>query len=336
MSEEKYRFDLSDGFGKEDIFAIFTSIWRAIAFVLKVILFPYVWILRMLSRSVRFIKSKKAGDKPLTEDEKRFMESLPTFFILVGFFIGLLYAVFIVVFGTDALDSFFSNLQLDQPLEIIQWWLLLFIEIILWIIGLDTYFTLNESITNTFHQVEGTKVFRFGLVDVIRVSFEFIAELFTSDPLLLFFGIGIVGVVIAIVWIVISETGIVSGLISLVVRIYRLFRDTPGKAYNKVFNMYLGFNKRLSSFVIGTNRIENNHRSFHKKITVYSLGLGIWTFLGGIFVYASQDLGGDVTLQIFFIMIVLIVFGLGVGIVEMLLIVQFLDRISGGKYKETT
>ena len=130
MTQEKYRFDLSDGFGKEDIFAIFKGFWNIIAFFLKLILFPYVWILRMLSRSVRFIKSREAGNKPLTEDEQLFMESTPTFFILVGFFIGLLVAVFVALFGTDAVNTFLEKLSLDTVIEAIGWWLMLILEII--------------------------------------------------------------------------------------------------------------------------------------------------------------------------------------------------------------
>ena len=86
MTQEKYRFDLSDGFGKEDIFAIFAGFWKFITFLLKLVLFPYFWILRMLSRSIRFVKIREPSDRLLTEDEKLFMESTPTFFILVGFF----------------------------------------------------------------------------------------------------------------------------------------------------------------------------------------------------------------------------------------------------------
>ena len=118
-----------------------------------------------------------------------------------------------------------------------------------------------------------------------------LANVFTSNPLLLFFGIGLVGIVIAVLWIILSETGIVSGIISLFVKIFRFFRTTPGNVYSRIHNIYLGFNNRLSALVIGTKRIENNHRSFHKKVLLYSLGLGIWTFLGGLFVYASQDFG---------------------------------------------
>jgi hypothetical protein len=321
MTQEKHQFDLSDGFGKEDIYAILAGIWNFIAFLLKLFLFPYVWILRMLSRSVRFVKTKDASDNLLTEDEQMFMESTPTFFILFGFFVGVLVVLFVAVFGSDAVSDFLEKLSLDSLLETIEWWLLLFLEIILSIIGLDT-------------TVDGVKTYRkYGIIDFFRVIFEILTEIFTSDPLLLFLGIGLVGIAIAVIWIVISETGIVSRLISIIVTVVSYIITTPGNIYSRTNRVYLAFNKRLSSIVIGTDRIQNNQKSFHKKILLYSLGLGIWTFLGGLFVLASQEFG-DTTLQITFIMIVCIVFGLGVGIIEMFLIVRFLDIVSRGKYSE--
>ncbi len=321
MTQEKYRFDLSDGFGKDDIFAIFAGIWNFIAFLLKLVLFPYVWILRMLSRSVRFIKTRESSDKLLTEDEQLFMESTPTFFILVGFFVGILVAVVVAVFGSDAVSNFLEDLSIDSLVENLGDILGLFLEIILWIIGLDT----------------GTgedKIERWGIVDFFRGIFEILTGVFTSDPALLFIGIGLVGVAIAVVWIVISETGIVSRAISIIVKTVSFIITTPGNIYERTYRVYIGFNKRLSAIVIGTDRIQNNQKSFHKKILVYSLGLGIWTFLGGLFVLASQEFNGDTTLQISFIMFVLIVFGLGVGIIEMFIIVRFLDIVSRGKYSE--
>lgn len=320
MTQEKHRFDLSDGFGKEDVFAIFAGIWNFIAFLLKLVLFPYVWILRMLSRSVRFAKTREGSDNLLTEDEQLFMESTPTFFILVGFFVGLLVAVVVAVFGSEAVSDFLEKLSLDSLLENLADLLQLVLEVILWIIGLDT-------------TVDGVKTERWGIIDFFRTIFEFLTEIFTSDPLLLFIGIGLVGIAIAVIWIVISETGIVSKLISIIVTVVSYIITTPGNIYSRTNRIYLAFNKRLSSIVIGTDRIQTNQKSFHKKILLYSLGLGIWTFLGGLFVLASQDFG-DTTLQITFIMIVCIVFGLGVGIIEMFLIVRFLDVVSRGKYSE--
>jgi len=318
LSEKKYVFDLSDGFGKSDVFAIFAAIGHLIAFVFKVIFYPYVWILRMFGRSFRFARSKESVDNTLSDDQRLFMESIPTFFILVGVFMGLIIAIFIGFIGSDAVERFLESLSLDTLIESLGWWLTLFLEIILWIIGLDT----------------GTgedKIYRFGIVDIIRGIFEIILAIFSSDPVLLFIGIGLVGIALAVVWILVSETGIVAGVVSFIAGVTKFLIFAPRRVYDKANNIYLGFNRRLGAIVLGDTRLGMYTVAFHRKILFYSLGLGIWTFLGGLFVLASNPFS-DVSFQIGFVLIVLLFFGLGVGIVEIFLIVRFLDAVSRGKY----
>lgn len=318
MSDKKYFFDLSDGFGKADIFAILVAIGSLIAFFFKVIFYPYVWILRMFGRSFRFARSKDTVDSPLSEDQRMFMESIPTFFILVGVFMGVLIAIFIGFVGSDAVERFLESLSLDTLIQSVGWWLTLFLEIILWIIGLDTGTGEN-------------KIYRFGIVDIIRGIFEIILAIFSSDPVLLFFGIGLVGIAIAAVWILVSETGIVSGLITVTTSVTKFLIFAPRRVYNRANAIYLGFNRRLGAIVLGDTRLGMYTVGFHRKILLYSLGLGIWTFLGGLFVLASNPFS-DVSFQIGFVLIVLLFFGLGVGIIEIFLIVRFLDTVSRGKY----
>ena len=103
----KYTFDLSDGLQKEDFFAIFVSIWTFIKLIFKLIFYPYVWILRMFGRSIRFVRTKDASEKPLNEDERSFMESIPTFFVLLGFFMGLLLGIVVAIGASEKINAFF-------------------------------------------------------------------------------------------------------------------------------------------------------------------------------------------------------------------------------------
>jgi len=323
LSEEKtkgtYRFDLSDGFGKDDIFAILGGLWYLIIGLLKVILWPYVWIFREFGRSFRFVQAKDASNKPLNEDERIFMESIPTFFVAIGLFLGIFVGVFYAIFGSDAIESFIQSISLDYIIGGIVWFLGLGLEIILWIIGLDT-------------GTGADKIERFGIVDIIRTIFEIIVGIFTQDAVLLFLGIGIIGVLIAVIWIVISETGIVSAVISTIRKTFHFLRTAPKKVFDKGNNIFMAFNRKLAAFVIGTERLENRTVSFHRKILLYSLGLGLWSLLGGLVTLASQPEFSETALQVGFILVVLTFFGFGVGIVEMFLITRFLDIVSRGKY----
>lgn len=317
-----YSFDLSDGFGGEDIKAIFSGIWRFFVGILKFIFFPYVWIYRIFGRSIRFIRVK-ATDNPLSAEERAFMESIPGFFVLTGFFGGILFVIIIYLIGRD-LSSFFDKIELSTILDTIGQFLEGILEVVLWIIGVDKR---NEA---------GVVVLdRFGILDILGYIFDFIAGLvrvITDHPLGLFLGIGVVGIVIAAIWIIISETGVIKRIFSVIAKIFTVVVTTPHKGYNRINKIYLGFNRTLSKVILGEKRLEGYKVGFHKKIILYSFFLGFYTFIAGIFVIATQDppLTGD-TLY-FMIFTILVTLGIGVGILELFIIVRFIDVVSRGGY----
>jgi hypothetical protein len=322
----RYTFDLSDGFGREDIFAVFAAIWNFIKLIFKIIFYPYVWMIRMFGRSIRFVRTKEAAEKLLNEDERYFMESVPTFFVLMGFFLGLLLGVIVAFGASDAITEFFESLSLDTLISGIAWWLLVIIEIILTIIGLG-YHDIDFLVWKKGDERS------LGLIDWIRGFFELMYNIVQSDPVLLFLGIGLIGISLAVIWIVVSETGIVSGVLSVVRTILHFLVTAPYKAFDMANQIFLATNHKLSSFVIGTERLENRTVSFHRKILLYALALGLWTFLGGLFVLAAEVAPTDpAAQQIAFFLIILFVFGVGVGIIELFVIVRFLDTVSRKKY----
>ncbi|UCE13543.1 MAG: hypothetical protein JSV04_15360 [Candidatus Heimdallarchaeota archaeon] len=339
MSEEtvekkgKYSFDLSDGVGKEDIFAIFAAIWGFIATILKIILWPYVWIFRIISRSIRFIRTKEATENPLSEDERQFMESIPTFFIFVGFFSGLLLAVLVWIFGTDVFEKMYSSITgLDDFILGVFTFFDIIIELIFTIIGIGyrPERWLGKQIL--FIKFEGTER-SSGILDIVRTIFEFIWAFVQEDPLLLFISVGIGGVIVIVVLIILSETGVISAIGKIISGLINVIVTAPHKVYNILNGIFLRFNTIVSSIIIGSGRLENRNIAFHRKILVISYALGIYTFISGLFVLASQpELTSETTNAIIFIIIVLFAVGIGVGIIEMFIIVRFLDIVSRGKY----
>ncbi len=327
MTQEKYRFDLSDGFGKEDIFAIFASIWNFFAFILKLIFYPYVWILRMFGRSIRFARTKKSPEKALDADERTFIESVPGFFVLVGFFGGILFAIIIWLTQADGFRNFLDNINLTSILDAIFWFLndVLF-EAILWIIGID-----DRSVTPVYD--------RFGLLDILfDVIYEGIMlkvlDFVSQNAIMTFIGIGIIGVILAILWIIISETGVVGSIISFFTRIFSSVIGVPSSAWNKGNRIYRRFNHILASIVIGQNRLDERNIGFHRKILFLTLGLGLYTLIFGLFVGITFPQEG-LTETILYIFSVILGLGIGVGIIELFLIVRILDIVSRKKYVTT-
>lgn len=329
-------FDLSDGFGREDIFAIIVLIWRIFIGIFKIIFYPYVWVVRQLGRAIRFMRVKDAGEKPLSKDERYFIESFPVFFVLVGLLLGILLGVVVAFFRLDAITSFFESLSLDTIIEVIAGALGFIVEIVLIVIGFDTTGSKAGLILpplSVSKDLAGGKIKteRFGIMDVIRTLFEFVLGIIGSDPILLFMGIGIIGVVLAVVWILVSETGIVRKIVTTIASTLSFLVSAPSRIFNRGNELYRSTNRRVSAVVFGEERLSNRSVAFHRKIILLSLGLGLYTFFGGLFVLASQQFD-QTTLQIGFILIVLLVFGLGVGLVEMFLVVRFLDTASRGRY----
>jgi hypothetical protein len=325
MTQEKYRFDLSDGFGKEDILAVFAGIWNFIAFILKLVFYPYVWILRMFGRSIRFARTKKSPEKALDADERSFIESIPGFFVLVGFFGGLLFAVIIWLTNETGLSDFLDNINLSSILDAVFWFLNdVIFETILWIIGIDDRSDPNNVLD------------RFGLLDIF---FDIIYEgiilnlisIVTQDAIMTFIGVGIIGVLIAILWIIISETGIVGTIVSFFAGLFSSVVGVPTKAWNNSNRIYRRFNHVLASIVIGQNRLDERNIGFHRKILFLTLGLGIYTLVFGLFVGVTYPQPG-LTETILYIFSVILGLGIGVGILEMFLIVRILDIVSRKKY----
>ena len=324
MSQEKYRFDLSDGFGKDDILAIFGSIWRFIAFFLKLIFYPYVWIFRMFGRSIRFARTKKSPEKSLEADERSFIESVPGFFVLTGFFGGILFAAVIWLSDQTGLSDFLDDVNLTSVIELFGHFFGFILEVILWVIGIDKKNASGEVILD-----------RFGLLDIIfDILYEMIllniVGFVAQDAIMTFIGIGVVGVILAIVWIVISETGIVGGIISVIAKIINFVITVPANFWDRANSVYVKFNHILSSVVIGQERLNERNIGFHRKILLLTLGLGIYTFVAGIVVGVSNPL--DSISPIGYIFVVILMLGIGVGIIEMFLIVRILDLVSRKKY----
>ncbi len=324
MTQEKYRFDLSDGFGREDILAIFTSIWNFCAFILKIVFYPYVWIFRMFGRSIRFARTKKSPEKALDADERTFIESIPGFFVLVGFFGGILFAILIWLTESDSFRNFLDNINLSSIIGGIFWFFdeILF-EAILWIIGID-----DRTVTPVKD--------RFGLLDILfDVIYEGIMlkilDFVSQNAIMTFIGVGIIGVILAILWIIISETGIIGSFISFFTRIFSSVVGVPSSAWNKSNKIYRRFNHILASIVIGQNRLDERNISFHRKILFLTLGLGLYTLIFGLFVGITFP-QADTTATILYIFSVILGLGIGVGIIEMFLIVRILDIVSRKKY----
>lgn len=330
MSQEKskteYKFDLSDGFGKEDVGGIFITLFRFIWKIITIVLYPYFWMGRMINRSIAFLRSKKDPNSALEPAERDFVETIPGFFILSGIFIGLFFGAFIFFADSAQISSFFDNINLTSIIDALAALFGFILEIILWIIGVDK----RDAAGNV-------TLDRFGLLDLFfDVIFKGLADFFRiifDDPLMLFVGIGLVGFLVAIIWIIVSETGVVSAIVNKTLSVFSFLIKIPRQVYNYLDSLFWKVNDFVGGLVIGDERLDNRNIGFHKKVVKFSYALGLWTFFGGIFVLIVE-VGDklDGWPGIAFIFAILVAFGFGVGILEIFLITRVLDTVSKKKY----
>ena len=297
-------------------------------FVLKVIFYPYVWIMRMFGRTYRFARTKRSPEKALNEDERLFVESVPGFFVLVGFFGGVLFGI--LIYLTKELQfgftSFLEQLNLDYIVSGIAWWLELFLEVILWIIGIDD-------------RTQDPVLDRFGILDIlfdhiIPWTYDVINNV-TQNAILTFGVIAVLGVILAVVWIAVSETGIIGSFFGFFTRIFRATVGVPSSLWNKSNRIYQKFNQVLASIVIGQHRLDGRNIGFHRKVLLITLALGIYTLVFGVFIGLTNPIE-DTWLLILYVFTVIFALGIGVGIIGMFIIVKFLDVISRGKHVPKT
>jgi hypothetical protein len=282
----------------------------------------------MFGRTYRFARTKRSPEKGLNEDERLFVESVPGFFVLVGFFGGVLFGI--LIYLTKELQFGFTNfleqLNLDSIVSGIAWWLEIFLEVILWIIGIDD-------------RSQDPVLDRFGILDIlfdhiIPWTYELINNI-TQNAILTFGVIAVLGVILAVVWIVISETGIIGSIVGFFARIFRSAVGVPSSAWNTSNRIYRKFNSVLASIVVGQDRLDGRNIGFHRKVILITLALGVYTLVFGVFIGLTNP-NEDTWLLIMYVFTVIFALGIGVGIIGMLIIVRFLDLISRGKHVPKT
>ncbi len=298
------KFDLSDGFGKEDFLAIIYGFFRFIFLVIKIILWPYLWCMRELGRTARFIRH--SHDEPLNESEKRFLQSLPLFFTIIGLLGGFAVAIFLIIGLTDTLQDFFRDFDTDVILD-------------------DTSKFLSNIAKGSWDAV----VFAGSLINGF---FEFSVDVFEGDAALALGALSIIGFVLIIGWFVISETGVVQAAFGKIVSGLLYMRDAPNAIWTKLNNFYLGINASFASIIIGTERLETRRQQYFQKVLLGTVVLGIWTFLWGIVLMATRDFPSNEE-KILWLSLVLFFLGIITGVVELAFLVRVLDLISRNKYR---
>jgi hypothetical protein len=105
-------FNLSDGVSWHDFAAIFVMFFVFLWRILRLILAPVFWVYGENVRMFRFVRAS-SSERPMTEDEKLFVESIPFVLSLTGAVGGLLVGVFAAFSLSEDIEDFVDKLSFD-------------------------------------------------------------------------------------------------------------------------------------------------------------------------------------------------------------------------------
>ncbi len=302
------RFDLRDGFGKEDIHAIFNALWKIIKILLKIIFFPYFWIGRQTGRLIRFLKIKH--DEPLNEDERRFVESVPLFYSSIGVLAAVAVLILLILMWIPRnYDIDFSDLGsiIDGINRIL--------------FGKDD----EKGIFDYIGDVWGW--FADTIVDLGETTFK--------DPIASLIVFSLIGFLLIIVWFFITEAGVVSRLFSPVLRGIRFVWRGPVVIGTAIAKRYSHANHYLAGVVLGHDRLNTYSQRFWQKVLLGTTLLALWTFIVGVVLTSSfsNEQDWEPWLTALYFSIVLFFCGIVGGVVELGMLSRILGTLSKDKYR---
>lgn len=312
-SKPKFEFNLEDDFTYHDVVGLFILFFVFIGKLLKIIFWPVLWVGSQNKKLYNFIRAD-GQSRVMNEDERLFFESVPIVFILTGLIGGLILGLMVTFQINVTVNEFFSNLKEN------------FVNAILNPIANILSFIWYEIIIGI-----GNPIF-----DGFKAIFESVKDLYQKDPYLALFILVFIGFGGLLFWITLNEKLDLDISDSIKNTLKAIF-GTPSVIFNKALNLYQKFNRKITEFLIGKDRLDTRTQEFFKKSLKYTVILSVYTFLAGIYIGLDSSRWGNVTKQtniekVAFSSIVLIVAGLICGTIIFALITRYFDLLNRKKY----
>jgi hypothetical protein len=306
------KFDLSDGIQAEDFIALGSGLLNLIWKILRVFLYPFIYIWRSLGRLRVFLSVQSA--RPLTKDEMNFIMSWPLFLSLVGISIGVLLGLI----GFLANSSGFWDKLGDFGA----------------FIGFIGEFIV--AIITAF--VELLKLFwslLVGLKDFVQ------NELFASQDFLApFIFTAIIGFIGAIGILLFLESQIISKFVNKIQEFVSYIFSIPRRIYDYLDkSVWDRLVFRLGKPTVGGEKIENYSNLFFKKVILATFGFSMLFFIFSLFAFANDEhlRSFENTFDSLFVLIFVFLFtGIFTGFPVTYLSMRLLNSVSGNKYSLQT
>lgn len=292
--------------------------------IIKIIFFPYVYAYWKIRDSIKFLLRNDSEDLDRTLisvedgdtisegyiDEKGFLRSLPMFYFIAGT-LGAVIAIFISFEFMKpvwyAIRDFFVNFSWANA------WAL-FVDIL-------------EAIYVTFLWEMVLKPAGLGIWAALQYLFA--GERFWV-PLTILIALGVGIIIIAVIF---SEADFSGKFIKKLKAFFSSILNFPRMLWKWIKNGYQGFQKGISRFTFGNDKIEFYQKRFFYRIVIYSSITTLWIVITVITLVIASE-AAEVPIEHYDILypVVLIIIGFANGILLLAFLSWLIGLLSGKKY----
>lgn len=302
-------FDLSDGVTWHDFIGIFVLFFVFLWRLLRLILAPVFWVYGENVRMYRFIRAS-SFERPMSDDERKFVESIPFILSLTGMVGGVLVGVFAALSLSKDIEDFFEKFNFD-------------------FLG-DFGSILGDAIAAIF----GTIFWAVrGIGSGLGWTFDLIKDAFSGNAFLAFMGLAGAGLIVLLLFVALSEKGIFGKFFGSIIRILKWVIGSPERFRFRMDNYYRKLNHWLTTKLVGELTLLTRSQVYFKRVVFITLAASLYSFIAGVYIGVTQaeDLGEDWKV-VLFIAGVLFVAGILSGSIFFGLIARFLDLLNRKKY----
>ncbi len=291
--------------------------------IIKIIIFPYVYAYWKIRDTFKFLSrnDKEDLDRTLLEkedgdtipegyiNEVGFLRSLPMFYFIAGT-LGAVIAIFISFDFMDpvwlAIKNFFVNFEWS-----IAW--ALFVDI-LEVIFVDIIWA---AITWIWDGI------------VVAVLYLFAGERFWIPLVILI----VLGVGIVILAVIVSEVDFSGKFMKKVKAFFTAILTFPKTVWGWMKSAYHGFQKGISRFTFGNDKLIHYQKRFFYRVVLYSTIVTFWIIATVItLVIANAVDGNKIVNEALVYPIVLLIIGFANGVLLLAFLSWLIGLISGEKY----
>ena len=305
------KFDLRDGWTKEDWQAIWNLIKGFFVGIFKVILSPFLWFFDWIAKTIHFLRVPGDNPRPLTEEEKYYVESIPAVIFVSGILFGVILGIVALFKVNNFLRTFFS-LGFTDAVKTIWGWIVDFFKFLWWLIVV---------------------IFK-GIWAVIDAIISFFNNIVKS-PFMAIIVIGVTIMVIILIYLALTELEIFNKLWAKIGDAFTWVMKKPQDLYAKIVQGIRKMNHFITMWVVGGNKLEERSHKFFKKVVSTVLAFAVFFLLSaGTIAWQSPQLhSNDPVKVLLYGIYVSVLFAILAGFIMFRLAVEFLNFLSRGKYR---